>query len=87
MRDSKAKNTDLSTTLLTGLYYFLMIAIGVFALVVLVNFLQGHIRTDMQASELALLIAGLAIAFYAAYSIQMPVQELGHLVLGKLSGY
>ena len=87
MRDSKAKNTDLSTTLLTGLYYFLMIAIGVFALVVLVNFLQGHIRTDMQASELALLIAGLVIAFYAAYSIQMPVHELGHLVFGKLSGY
>ncbi|NLC90055.1 MAG: M50 family metallopeptidase [Clostridiaceae bacterium] len=87
MSDLKTKKADFSKTLLTGLYYSLMIAIGVFIVVILVNFLQGHISTDMQASELALLIAGLAIAFYAAFSIQMPLHELGHLAFGKLTGY
>jgi hypothetical protein len=87
MRDSKLKKTSFAKTLLTGLYYSLMIAIGVFIVVILVNFLQGHIGTDMQASELALLIAGLAIAFYAAFSLQMPLHELGHLAFGKLTGY
>lgn len=87
MRDLKTKNASISKTLLTGLYYFLMISTAVIAIVILVNFLQGHISSDMPASELALLIAGLAIAFYLAFSLQMPLHELGHLVFGKLSGH
>ena len=87
MSDSTKTKANFSKTFLTGLYYLLMISIGVFIVAILVIYLQSFTTGSTPASEVALLIAGIAIAFYVAGSIHMPLHELGHLLFGKLTGY
>lgn len=87
MSDSMATKTNFSKTLLTGLYYFLMIGVGVFIVVILVNYLESFTIGGTTTSEFALLLAGLVIVFYIASAMQMPLHELGHLIFGKFSGY
>ena len=73
MSDSMATKTNFSKTLLTGLYYFLMIGVGVFIVVILVNYLESFTIGGTTTSEFALLLAGLVIVFYIASAMQMPL--------------
>ena len=82
MSDSTKTKANFSKTFLTGLYYLLMISIGVFIVAILVIYLQSFTTGSTPASEVALLIAGIAIAFYVAGSIHMPLHELVHLLFG-----
>lgn len=88
MNDSTKTEVKFSRqTLLRGLFFLAMISVAVFILAVLVVFLESNTSSNISAAKFALLIGGIALAFYIAASIQMPLHELGHLLFGKLSGY